>query len=182
MILGTLSNDHDDDDNNVKKNWFYEQNNCSAHFLDVHCTSTTETSQCDVLWRTWSYYNNFSLLYLNMDKALKNSTPGKVAYIWRIERYQIVAIKLKGLKFIFLVIVSLPSSSLLKVSFVRRWLACTGPCFKGYLPPPARNCRLESDGLLSGRSPVQTTAGPTLRVFKNNSEERAAFVMTSANG
>ena len=41
MILGTLSNDHNDDDNNVKKNWFYEQNNCSAHFLDVHCTGTT---------------------------------------------------------------------------------------------------------------------------------------------
>ena len=28
-----------------------------------------------------------------MDKALKNSTPGKVAYIWRIERFQIDAIK-----------------------------------------------------------------------------------------
>ena len=27
------------------------------------------------------------------DKALKNSTPGKVAYIWRIERFQIDAIK-----------------------------------------------------------------------------------------
>ena len=24
-----------------------------------------------------------------MDKALKNSTPGKVGYIWRIERFQI---------------------------------------------------------------------------------------------
>ena len=24
-----------------------------------------------------------------MDKALKNSTPGKVAYIWRIERFQL---------------------------------------------------------------------------------------------
>ena len=28
-----------------------------------------------------------------MDKALKNSTPGKVAYIWIIERFQIDAIK-----------------------------------------------------------------------------------------
>ena len=28
-----------------------------------------------------------------MDKALKNSTPGKVAYTWRIERFQIDAIK-----------------------------------------------------------------------------------------
>ena len=45
ILLGTLSND----DNNVKKkNWFYEQNNCSArasrflvHFFDVYCTTTT---------------------------------------------------------------------------------------------------------------------------------------------
>ena len=28
-----------------------------------------------------------------MNKALKNSTPGKVAYIWRIERFQIDPIK-----------------------------------------------------------------------------------------
>ena len=28
-----------------------------------------------------------------MDKALKNSTSGKVTYIWRIERVQIDAIK-----------------------------------------------------------------------------------------
>ena len=37
--------------------------------------------------RRFMYYvdilRQFSLLYLNMDKALKNSTPGKVAYIWR---------------------------------------------------------------------------------------------------
>ena len=40
-----------------------------------------ETSQCDVLRRTWTYDDKFSFLYLNMDKALKNSTPEKVAYI-----------------------------------------------------------------------------------------------------
>ena len=34
-----------------------------------------------------------TLLNLNMDKALNNSTPGKVAYIWRIERFQIDTIK-----------------------------------------------------------------------------------------
>ena len=33
-------------------------------------------------------FHFFPSLYLNMDKALKNSTPGKVAYIWRIERFQ----------------------------------------------------------------------------------------------
>ena len=66
-------------------------------FWYISLTSTArlrrETSQCDVLWRTRTYYDKFSLLYLNMDKALKNSTPGKVAYIWRIERFQIGAIK-----------------------------------------------------------------------------------------
>ena len=50
-------------------------------------------SQCDVLWRTWTYDERCSFLYLNMDIALKNSTPGKDAYIWRIERFQIDAIK-----------------------------------------------------------------------------------------
>ena len=82
MILGTLSNDHDDDDNNGKKKIGFMSKTTALH---ISQTSTArlrlETSQCDVLWRTWSYYNNFSLLYLNMDKALKNSTPGKVAYI-----------------------------------------------------------------------------------------------------
>ena len=35
------------------------------------------------------------------DKALKNSTPGKVAYIWRIERFQIDAIKFEATKIYF---------------------------------------------------------------------------------
>ena len=37
--------------------------------------------------------HRFSLLYLNMDKALKNSSPGKVTYICGIERFQIDAVK-----------------------------------------------------------------------------------------
>ena len=53
----------------------------------------SETSQCDVLWGTWTYYHTFSPLYLNMDKALKNSTPRKVAYMWIIERFQIEAMQ-----------------------------------------------------------------------------------------
>ena len=35
----------------------------------------------------------FSFLFLNLNKILKNSTPGKVACIWHIERVQIDAIK-----------------------------------------------------------------------------------------
>ena len=37
--------------------------------------------------------HRFSLLYLNMDKALKNSTPGKFTYICRIEGFQIDTVK-----------------------------------------------------------------------------------------
>ena len=91
MLLESLSNYHDDD--NVKK----ENKNKTIGFmrkttaLHVHhawyisLTSTArlrrETSQCDVLWRTWTYEDKFSFLYWNMDKALENSTPRKVAYI-----------------------------------------------------------------------------------------------------
>ena len=61
-----------------------------------------ETSQCDVLWSTWTYNDKISLLYLNMDEALKNLTPGKVAYIWGIERFQIDAVKFKRTQIHFL--------------------------------------------------------------------------------
>ena len=85
-----------------KNNWFYEQNESFARawgFQYISLTSNArlrrEISQCDVLWRTWTYDDKFSFLYLNVDKAINNSSPGKVAYIWRIERFQIDAIKFK---------------------------------------------------------------------------------------
>ena len=40
-----------------------------------------------------TYDDKLSFLYLNMDKVVKNSTPAKLAYIWRIVRFQIDAIK-----------------------------------------------------------------------------------------
>ena len=43
-----------------------------------------------------------------MDKALKNSTPGKVANIWRIERFQIEAMKFERTQIDFLAMFSLP--------------------------------------------------------------------------
>ena len=50
-----------------------------------------------------------------MDKALNNSTPGKVAYIWRIEKFQIDVIKFEGTQIRFfsdvftaIVVVKLP--------------------------------------------------------------------------
>ena len=54
---------------------------------------------------------DFSFLYLNMDKALKHSTPGKVAYIWQIERFQIDAIKFERTQIHILAMFPLPSSS-----------------------------------------------------------------------
>ena len=41
----------------------------------------------------WTYKEEFSFLFLNQDKILKNSTPGKIAYIWQIELVLINAIK-----------------------------------------------------------------------------------------
>ena len=51
----------------------------------------------------WKYDDKFSFLYLNMDKALKNLTPGKVAYICPIKRFQIDAIKIERTQIHFLV-------------------------------------------------------------------------------
>ena len=41
----------------------------------------------------WTYDDEFSSLFLNLNKIFKNSTPGKVACTWHIERVQIDAIK-----------------------------------------------------------------------------------------
>ena len=66
-------------------------------FEYISMTSTAplprETSQFEVLWRTWTYDDKLSFLNLNMDKVVKNSTPGKLAYIWWIVQLQIDAIK-----------------------------------------------------------------------------------------
>ena len=131
--LGTLSNDHHDEDNNsVKKTIVFMCKTTALHvhhaFQYISLTSTArlrrEASLCDVSWRTWKYEDKFSFRYLNMDKALKNLTPGKVAYICRIKRFQIDAIKIERTQIHFLVMFSLPSSSsmlkvALEVSFSR---------------------------------------------------------------
>ena len=48
------------------------------------------------------YDDEFSFLFLNLNKILKNSTPGKVAYIWHIERVQIDAMKFERTQIHFL--------------------------------------------------------------------------------
>ena len=72
-----------------------------------------ETSQCAVLWRTWTYDDKLSFLYLNMDKVVKNSSPGKLAYICRNMRFQIHAIKFERKQILLLVVFPFSSSALL---------------------------------------------------------------------
>ena len=82
-----------------KNNRFNDQNNSSArasrflvHFFDVHCTTTTWNL---LICRFMEDVNirRRSFLFLNLNKILKNSTLGKVACIWHIERVQIDATK-----------------------------------------------------------------------------------------
>ena len=84
ILLETLSKDDDNDNNNnIKKKLvlrakqlLYTCITLFSKFLwrPLH-DYDVKTSQCDVLWGTWTYYHTFSLFYLNMDKSLKNSTP-----------------------------------------------------------------------------------------------------------
>ena len=76
-------------------------------FKYISLTSTArlrrETSEFSVLWRTWTYDDKFSFPFLNLnktDKILTNSTPGKVACIWHIERVQIDAIRFESTRII----------------------------------------------------------------------------------
>ena len=63
-----------------------------VHFFDVHYRDYNVKPPNASFYRGGGHKDDkFSFLYLNMDKARKNSTPGKVAYIWRIERFQIDA-------------------------------------------------------------------------------------------
>ena len=89
----------------------------------MHYKTTTWNLLFDVLWRTWTYDDEFSSLFLNLNKILKKPTPGKVAYIWHIERVQIDAIKFeKNANSVFLATFSLPSSlSLHKVPSLVWW-------------------------------------------------------------
>ena len=52
-------------------------------FWYISLTSTAqlpcETSYFDVLWRTWTYDDEFSFIFFNLNIILKNLTPGKVA-------------------------------------------------------------------------------------------------------
>ena len=75
-----------------KNNRLNDQNNSSArasrflvHFFNVHCTTTT----WNFLICRFTYDDEFSFLYLKLNKILKNSTSReKSPAFWRIERVQ----------------------------------------------------------------------------------------------
>ena len=52
---------------------------------------------------TWTYDDEVSFLFLNLNKILKNSTLGKVASIWHTERVQIDAVKFEMMHYQILI-------------------------------------------------------------------------------
>ena len=88
--------------NNFKKHLvLWEKKNTAlshflVHFFDIHWSMTLRWNPCMwlVFWRTWTHNDEFSFLFLNLDKVLKNSTTGKVTCIWHIEQVQIDTIKI----------------------------------------------------------------------------------------
>ena len=75
---------NDDDENNgksQKKNWFMSKTT-AVHVHQVFWyIPWHHDSWCDVLWGTLIYDDEFSFLFLNLDKVLKNLTPGESAFI-----------------------------------------------------------------------------------------------------
>ena len=71
-----------------KKELIYEQNNLftRASRFFIHSLTSLHDSWCDVLWGTLIYDDEFYFLFLNLDKVLKNSTPGESAFIWKIRK------------------------------------------------------------------------------------------------
>ena len=121
-----------------RNNRFNDQNNSSAlasrflvHFFDVHCKTWTWNL---LIWRFIEDVDIRRQIFLplfELENILKNSTPGKVAYIWYVERVQIDEIKFERTKIHFLATFSLPwSSSLLKIPFKKRDIPNTKGAFQ----------------------------------------------------
>ena len=120
-VLGTLSNyddDDDDDNDNAKKMGLWAKQQLCTCIKLFSTFVWRPLHEHDMKPLNATFYvgrghttANFPLSIWTWIKPLKNSTPGKVGYIWRIERFQIDATKfLKGRKFIFLGMFSPPSS------------------------------------------------------------------------
>lgn len=63
-----------------------------SHFLvrhDYDVNPPNEAFYGGLAGRTWTYDNEFSFLFLKLDRLLKNSSPEEIASIWQIERVQL---------------------------------------------------------------------------------------------
>ena len=93
-------NSHDDDNNNIKKQLVLWAKQLLTRYwrplydYDAKSPNATFFGELE--------HTNFLSLFLNLDKFLKNSTPGEISYIWQIERVQIDAIKFKRTEIYFL--------------------------------------------------------------------------------
>ena len=92
LLIGSLSNFDDDHNDDFKKTigpigLMIKTTALHVHhafqYISLTCTVRLrrETPLFDVLWRTWTYGDEFSFLVLNVNKILQNSTLGKVACI-----------------------------------------------------------------------------------------------------
>ena len=71
-------------------------------FLCRRCMTTTWKCLFSVLLRTCNTRQcNFLFLYLNFNTVLQNSTPKKIAHIWKIKRDGISALKFKAARIHF---------------------------------------------------------------------------------
>ena len=87
MPVGSLNIHGNYDNNNVKNQLVLltKQQLCTCITLfDVHCTTATWNLQIQRSMGTWAYF------FLNLDKDLKSSTPGKSAK-WKTTQIVVVA-------------------------------------------------------------------------------------------
>ena len=108
-LIGSLSNDDGDVNENVKKavglDWQYIFARASRFFVHVFAVTAQlrrESALFHVLWRTWAQ-DDFVFLVLHFDMVFYNSTPDKMSHIWWIERDGISAIKFEAARLHFFV-------------------------------------------------------------------------------
>ena len=88
-IIGSLNNHDNNDSDNIKNIWFYEQKSlaCASrifvHFFNVHCTTT--------MWNhlVWRFMKDVVNIRQWSFLSLQDSTPEEIAYYWQIMQFQI---------------------------------------------------------------------------------------------
>ena len=107
VLVGSLSNYEDDHNDDFKKTIGFHDQTCITLFSTFLWRPLHDY---DVKLPNLTFYGgrghtmtNFPSSFLNLNKILKNSTPGNVACIWHIERVQIDAIKFERTQIHFFV-------------------------------------------------------------------------------